>query len=450
MKDLCDNIGPDSQCRVACLPAGTLLLRDQYRIEQPLINGGFGITYLARDSLNRQVVVKECYPEEICQRTQNGVCARSDDMKGGFAQIKRQFKREAHRLANLQHPNIVGVHQVFEENGTVYLVMDFVEGLDLQKLIETEPERLAPELLKAALIETLEAVRYIHDQGLLHHDIAPDNLILGKDGRITLIDFGSSVEQDSAGDMTATKMLVVKEGYSPHEAYCNSEPHDVTTDLYSVGATFHLLITGEIPTDSHDRLATVARGERDPYRCLAGRIGGFDDDFLACIDQALALFQTDRIRSASEWLDRIAGATAAAPASAPASGAQGHVAADISNVISQLVNETNMAVSPGLPKALRDAQGQGQRDEGQDRDSARPKQRFDIFGNPIEDVEAYLQEEHKRLAGRNEPNVAARALDEPQSGIEENREDTPRSTIVGKLGRLISGRRTTIPSTAQT
>jgi len=145
MKDLCDNIGPDSQCRVACLPAGTLLLRDQYRIEQPLINGGFGITYLARDSLNRQVVVKECYPEEICQRTQNGVCARSDDMKGGFAQIKRQFKREAHRLANLQHPNIVGVHQVFEENGTVYLVMDFVEGLDLQKLIETEPERLAPE-----------------------------------------------------------------------------------------------------------------------------------------------------------------------------------------------------------------------------------------------------------------------------------------------------------------
>lgn len=444
MKDLGNAIMPDHECRVAHLPVGTVLLRDQYCIEQPLINGGFGITYLARDSLNRQVVIKECFPEEICERFQDGVRARSDDMKDSFALIKRQFQREALRLASLQHPNIVGVHQVFEENGTVYLVMDFVEGLDLQKLVEQEPERLTPDLLKSILTETLEALRYLHAQGLLHHDIAPDNLILGMDGQVTLIDFGSSVECGSARDMSATRMLVVKEGYSPHEAYCSSEPHDVTSDLYSVGATFYLLITGEIPTESHDRLAAVAKGEPDPYRRLAGRFDGFDEDFLACIDQAMALFQADRIGSASEWLDRISGTKA--PAAAPAG--QDHINTDITNVISQLVNETNMTMSPGLPKVLRDAQGQDHGLAQKESNPARPKQRFDIFGNPIEDVEAYLQEEQRRLTGQTRRNAAEMVLDTPPAGNRESKDDAPRRTIAGKLGRLISGRRASIASTA--
>ncbi|MFC3118791.1 serine/threonine-protein kinase [Jhaorihella thermophila] len=177
------------------LPPGTVLLHGQYVVESYLVRGGFGITYLARDSLDRIVVIKECFPSAICCRVDGKVRARSEEQEGQFASVLRHFIREARRLSRLRHPDIVGVHQVFEERGTAYMALDYVSGHDLLTILEDAPERLTPALVQTLLRRTLEAVRYIHDQGILHRDISPDNILLGPTDNPTLIDFGAAREQ---------------------------------------------------------------------------------------------------------------------------------------------------------------------------------------------------------------------------------------------------------------
>ncbi|MEO0915412.1 MAG: serine/threonine protein kinase, partial [Pseudomonadota bacterium] len=114
-------------------------------IEQFLNNGGFGITYLAKDSLLRRVVIKECFPESICRRANSTVRVRSRDQADAFRAIVDLFIEEARGLARLSHPNIVGVHQVFEDNDTAYMAMDFVAGRDLLEIAETS-EVLDPKV----------------------------------------------------------------------------------------------------------------------------------------------------------------------------------------------------------------------------------------------------------------------------------------------------------------
>ncbi len=117
---------------------GTSLLQGQYVIDRFLNSGGFGMTYLARDSLDRRVVIKECFPASMCSRANNTVRARSVSHQKEFSTIVQRFVQEARRLAKLKHPNIVGVHQVFEDNYTAYMALDYVDGLDLLDLLDDE------------------------------------------------------------------------------------------------------------------------------------------------------------------------------------------------------------------------------------------------------------------------------------------------------------------------
>ena len=192
---------------------GSKLLRGQYEILRYLRSGGFGITYLAKDSLNRTVVIKECFPEAFCSRVNRTVRARSQNYEGDFRSTVQLFIREAHALSRLDHPSVVGVHQVFEDNETAYMALDLVNGKDLLEIIETRSLSLTPEMVRSLTLKLLDAIAHVHSQDLLHRNISPDNILVDKTGHPVLIDFGAAREEASRKSRALSSVLVVKDGY---------------------------------------------------------------------------------------------------------------------------------------------------------------------------------------------------------------------------------------------
>lgn len=283
------------------LAPGQTLLRGQYRIERYLNSGGFGITYLARDSLDRLVVIKECYPGALCHRQDAVVRPRSRTLHGEFRAMVGLFLREARNLAKLSHANIVGVHQVFEDNATAYMALDLVEGRDLLEIIADGADRLRPADVQAILLQLLDAVEFMHGHDILHRDISPDNILLTPQGKPVLIDFGSAREEATKASRVLTGVLMVKDGYSPQEFYIANSRQLPCSDLYALGATFYHLLTGAPPPNSQSRLAAIATGDTDPYQPLAGHHAGYDPVFLAAIDQVMNVFPAERIQTAADW-----------------------------------------------------------------------------------------------------------------------------------------------------
>ena len=228
------------------LPTDTILQSGKFRIDQQIGAGGFGITYLAEDTgLERSVVIKECFADGYCRRRGSQVVVDADNFADSFRQIVGMFIREARSIAMLRHPNIVRVHQVFEENGTAYMVLDLIEGRDLADIIELGDKELNPDQIHGLLVKLLDAVALVHDNGLLHRDISPDNVLLDKWGGPILIDFGAVREYSTKGKTGSASMLVVKDGYSPHEFYSSGATQSASSDLYALGATMYHLISGK-------------------------------------------------------------------------------------------------------------------------------------------------------------------------------------------------------------
>ncbi|MCG3269467.1 serine/threonine-protein kinase [Yoonia sp. I 8.24] len=289
------------------LKPGTKLMHGQYTIESFLNAGGFGITYLAKDSLDRKIVIKECFPGAFCRRSRYVVQARSRAHQNELKSIVRLFVQEARSLAKLDHPNIVGVHQVFEDNDTAYMALDFVEGRDLLDTIEDPNSNLTPAQIKTILKEVLSAVGFIHEQGILHRDISPDNILINQTFHPVLIDFGAAREEATKQSRVLSALRVVKDGYSPQEFYIAGSEQSPSSDLYALSASFYHLINNDVPPNSQARLAAIASGDADPYVKLAGRFPDYDDKFLEALDKALAVLPKDRIQSAEEWLQIIDG-----------------------------------------------------------------------------------------------------------------------------------------------
>lgn len=283
------------------LAPGSTLLGGQFTIQSYLSSGGFGITYLATDSLNRTVVIKECYPEAFCARVNKTVRARTQSYENDFQSIVQLFVREARSLAKLNHSSVVGVHQVFEDNETAYMALDLIEGQDLLDIIEEEPGRFSPDEIYAMTLDLLDAVGHVHSQDLLHRDISPDNILVEDTGRPVLIDFGAAREEASRKSRVLSSVLVVKDGYSPQEFYLAGSQQFPSSDLYALGATLSHLISGEAPPNSQARLAALAANQPDLYTPLCGRFPQYDDAFLAAIDKAMNIVPANRIQSAKEW-----------------------------------------------------------------------------------------------------------------------------------------------------
>ena len=240
------------------LKAGTTLQNGKYKIIRVLGQGGFGITYLAENTLlEKNVAIKEFFPKDFCGRDNTShLTIGTENNADTVAKLKARFLKEAKNIARLDHPGIVKIHDVFEEKNTAYYVMDYIEGENLNDMVKRNgslPEQKAIEYI----IKVGEALEYIHSQQMTHFDVKPANIVVRcNDDQPILIDFGLSKQYDNNGDATSTLMQGVSYGYSPIELY---NPGSISsfspqTDIYSLGATFYYLLTASVPPSASDLL----------------------------------------------------------------------------------------------------------------------------------------------------------------------------------------------------
>ena len=233
------------------LPTGTLLQGGKYRIERVLGQGGFGITYLAtHTTLGSLVAIKEFFIKGVNERDADctTVSVSNADNKEQFEQQRNKFLKEARRLSQLRNKHIVLVHDLFEDNGTAYYVMDFIEGQSLRNMID-QKGKLEEELAWNCLNQMLEALEEIHSSNIWHLDIKPANIMLDSNGSFTLIDFGAS-KMVSDGNSTINTSIITAytPGYAPIEQVSQKiESYGPWTDFYALGATLYCAISGSAP-----------------------------------------------------------------------------------------------------------------------------------------------------------------------------------------------------------
>ena len=232
------------------LPQGTLLQGGKYRIEKILGQGGFGITYLATQvGLNRKVAIKEFFMKEYCNRDEatSHVSVPSVGSVDLVAKFRQKFIKEAQTIAEMENPHIVHIYDVFEDNGTAYYAMQFIDGGCLN---DVTPLSINDAVLYIKQIA--DALGYCHKRKILHLDVKPAN-ILFKDNNAVLIDFGISKHYDDQGGQTSSTPVGISKGYAPLEQYNRSDMSSFTpsTDIYSLGATLYKLIMGQTPPDAN-------------------------------------------------------------------------------------------------------------------------------------------------------------------------------------------------------
>lgn len=288
------------------LPVGTVLFHGQYEIIGFVNSGGWGKAYLARNSLHQQVLLKECYPDAFCRRDGETVVVVDAKHQAILRAAVSSFLHEARQLATIKHPNVVDVHQVFEENSTAYIAMEFIEGEELLARTERQPALDPSEVLHITR-RLLLAISSFHADHMLHRDIAPDNVILRADtGEPILIDFGAAKSHQADNVQVANSMITVKSGYSPPEFYDRNADQTGASDLYSLAATLYFVISGRLPADAEERGKAIAAGGADPNVSLgAGNHGDFPPALLGSIEKALSLDPKDRFQTAQEWLSYI-------------------------------------------------------------------------------------------------------------------------------------------------
>ncbi|MDJ1017671.1 MAG: serine/threonine-protein kinase [Paracoccaceae bacterium] len=336
------------------LPIGATLSDGQFTITGHLGAGGFGKTYRADDNvLGRAIVIKECFPEDFCYRDGLNVAARNTSYDSAFRSIVDMFMREARSLAKLRHPNIVGVHRAFEENETAYMALDLIDGSDLLGILQAGETTLSPSRVKSILTQLLDAIEKVHEMDLLHRDISPDNIIIEQTGAPVLIDFGAARGDASRRTRAISSLLVVKDGYSPQEFYVAGSEQAPSSDLYALAATFYHVLSGEAPPHSQSRMVEIAGRRPDPCVPLAGRIDGYEPEFLGAIDAAMAIHPGDRLQSAAKWKSLIDGLgdKVTSQAQFPSAEAGAALSLDFERTLSRLVEETNDEVrrSQSLP-----------------------------------------------------------------------------------------------------
>jgi serine/threonine-protein kinase len=226
-------------------------LNNKYNIKKVLGQGGFGITYLAQDTfLDIEVCIKELFVSGSSTRGANMTVITQNLREFSFADFKDRFIQEARQLAKFKHPNIVRVQDFFEANNTAYVVMEFVEGQTLKDKVAFGGP-LSADASHKIIESILDAVEVVHKAGMLHRDIKPDNLIIGNDGRVVLIDFGSA--RNYSDERTIAQTAMVSPGYAPLEQYNPTDRKGAFTDIYSIGATFYFMLTGEKPLNVTNR-----------------------------------------------------------------------------------------------------------------------------------------------------------------------------------------------------
>lgn len=280
-------------------------LAGRYVVDEVLGQGGFGITYRATDTaLQRPVALKEFFPDGSSRQATRLVPPTS--LGGlGFEEARKRFIDEARTLAQFAHPGIVKVFDVFEENGTAYLVMELLQGETLGQRIARLGRLSEQEVLETAF-KVAGALQIVHQAGLLHRDIKPDNLFL-TDDRVILIDFGAAREFAQGRTVAHTRM--VTPGYAPLEQYASSAKLGPYTDIYALGATLFHALTGKAPPAATDRATGVA---------LPTLPRGTSPVLVNLLSRSLGMKVSERPATVQQLLDSLNSPTAASqPASTP-------------------------------------------------------------------------------------------------------------------------------------
>jgi serine/threonine protein kinase len=286
------------------LPVGTKLQGGNFTVGQVLGQGGFGITYVGSDTgLRRAAAIKEFFPEGSTRQGKN-VQPGSRHSAGEFQNAKITFLEEARTLAQFQHPNIVDVYTVFEENNTAYMVMEYLRGRDLMQLLEERGA--APEAESLGIIEHVAAaLEVVHNAGMLHQDIKPDNIIINNDGRVVLIDFGLTKKIETTTSYGTVRlsgnMPQGTAGYAPLEQYGRQSRVGIHTDIYALAATLYHLLTGAPPPEATDRAAGMELA--DP-RLSHPEIS---DATAQAVIQGLAMEPAERPQSVPEFMGLLGG-----------------------------------------------------------------------------------------------------------------------------------------------
>lgn len=280
------------------LTNGTNLKNRNYKILSKISQGNFGITYLAEQiNLERKVCIKEFFFRGYCERIGEQRVTVTTTGREVAESFKRKFKKEALRLSQFNHPNIVKVIDIFDENDTVYMVMDFVKGETLQHLVEKRGKLSEKEAMEY-IIPLCNALDTVHQKGLLHLDIKPSNIIIEDLTNIpVLIDFGiSKYTEESGQDSNTTTPVALTKGYAPLEQYGQDvKKLTVVTDVYSVAATFYKLVTGVTPPEPSVIIQEGIKSPRDYNPSMS-------EDLSKVIMKALSYKTEQRPRSIKELM----------------------------------------------------------------------------------------------------------------------------------------------------
>jgi len=292
------------------LKQGHRLHNDKYQLLNVLGEGGFSLTYRGAWKTEVQgnlgkvpafvpVCIKEYFFKDYCLRNPmtGFVETNSETGKEVFEKNKEKIIKEARILAEINHPNVVNVLEVFKQNNTVYIVMEFISGHSLKQEVEQNGV-FSEEKLKKIIYKIGQALDYIHEKNILHLDIKPNNILMDKNNNPKLIDFGISKKYDlSNAQETSTTLLAASKGYASIEQY-DSEGIQVFSprpDIYSLGATMYFLITGQVPTESIFRSTKGLQNPRDLNPAISEKMEHV-------ILKAMALNASDRYQSVMELL----------------------------------------------------------------------------------------------------------------------------------------------------
>ncbi len=292
-----DIVGPTNDN--TCLPAGSVL-KQRYVLGRVLGDGGFGITYIGYDkALKRKVAVKEFFPNE-CVTRQKGeatVAPLSGERGERYRNGLKSFQEEAQRLANLGSiEGVVNVYDVFADNGTAYIVMEYLSGDTVAQMVE-KSKVLGFGRTMNIIVPVLRSLIKVHKAGIIHRDISPQNIIKTKEGKIVLIDFGAA--RQNTFSMSKSISIILKQGYAPIEQYDNKLEQNSWTDVYAVAATMYYMLTGVTPEFANSRLL------EDTLAPVSELRAGLPPQLDEILKNALAVRPEERTQTAQELLDQI-------------------------------------------------------------------------------------------------------------------------------------------------
>ena len=271
-----------------------------YTVEKTLGQGSFGTTYLCQDNLlKRKCVLKEFTPHQIVIRVRSGLIKPKEwEHRKKLESSLNNFVKEAQSLACFNHPNIVRISRYFTANETGYFVMDYEHGISLRALLSRRVDPLNESEIETILIPLCDGLKTLHDKGLIHRDIKPDNILIRPDGTPVLIDFGAAI------DLTAIQSgefhIIATPRYAPIEQFDAKSPQGPWIDIYALSATLYELISGSPPPHIESR---IKNDSMRPAR-LVGQ-GKYGDKLLSLIDQGLALDFRERPKDMSEYLTNL-------------------------------------------------------------------------------------------------------------------------------------------------